>query len=141
MNRVGFRLNPMLNRFHGLVVDEDTVPMWEYIVRRANEYGLAYLHLTEPLSPKQIANTPHALADVGAHFRSLATMPIITNGALDREKGEARLQNDLCDAVAYGQAWIVNPDLVERFSANQELNVPDPQTFYQGGEKGYLDYR
>ncbi len=140
MNRVGFRLNPMLNRFHGLVVDEDTVPMWEYIVRRANDYGLAYLHLTEPLSPKQIANTPHALADVGAHFRSLATMPIITNGALDREKGEARLQNGLCDAVAYGQAWIANPDLVERFSANQELNAADPTTFYQGGEQGYLDY-
>ena len=140
MNRVGFRLNPMLNRFHGIAVDQDTVPMWEYLVRRANDYGLAYLHLTEPLSPKQIEDTPHALADVGAHFRPLATMPIITNGALDRDKGEARLQNGLCDAVAYGQAWIANPDLVERFSADQELNTPDPHTYYQGGEKGYLDY-
>ena len=139
-DRVGFRLNPMLNRFHGFVVDEDTVPMWTSVVRSANEYGLAYLHLTEPLSPKQIAGNPFALSDVGAHFRPVATMPIISNGGLDRDKGEARLQQGLCDAVAYGQAWIANPDLVERLTAGAALNKADPEIFYQGGERGYLDY-
>ncbi len=140
MDRVGIRLNPMLNRFHGLNVSPDTVPMWEYVVRQANRYGLAYLHLTEPLHPKQVADTPGALLDVGAHFRPIATMPIITNGGLDRDKGEARLQAGLCDAVAYGQAWIANPDLVERYAQNAALNTPDRDTFYQGGENGYLDY-
>lgn len=140
MDRVGFRLNPMLNRFHGLEVDADTVPQWEYVVRQANRYGLAYLHLTEPLHPKQIAGNPHTLADVGAHFRPIADMPIITNGALDQAKGEARLQADLADAVAYGQAWIANPDLVERFTHGWPLTKPDPETFYQGGERGYVDY-
>lgn len=140
MDRVGFRLNPMLNRFHGIVVDEDTVPMWEHVVNRANGYGLAYLHLTEPVSPKQLAGNPHGLADVGAHFRPLARMPIISNGGLDRDKGEARLRQDLCDAVAYGEAWIANPDLVQRFAAGAELNVPDRATYYQGGEQGYVDY-
>ena len=76
-DRTGFRLNPMLNRFHGLNVDADTVPMWESIVRRANDYGLAFLHLTEPFLPRQLDDTPHALADVGVHFRPLARMPII----------------------------------------------------------------
>lgn len=140
LDRVGFRLNPMLNRFHGLSVDADTVPMWEYIVRRANAYGLAFLHLTEPLHPKQIENTPGALADVGAHFRPIATMPIISNGGLDQAKGEARLAAGLCDAVAYGKAWIANPDLVERFRRGARLNEADAATFYQGGEQGYLDY-
>lgn len=140
LDRVGFRLNPMLNRFHGLSVDEDTVPMWEHIVRRANAYGLAFLHLTEPLHPKQIENTPGSLADVGAHFRALATMPIISNGGLDVAKGEARLAAGLCDAVAYGKAWIANPDLVERIRRGAPLNEADAETFYQGGERGYLDY-
>ena len=139
-DRIGFRLNPMLNRFHGLNVDEDTLPMWTHVVRQANAYGLAYLHLTEPLHPKQIENTPGAIADVGAHFRPIASMPIITNGALDRERGEARLQAGLCDAVAYGQAWIANPDLVERFRQGAALNAADRDTFYQGGPRGYLDY-
>jgi len=139
-NRVGFRLNPMLNRFHGLNVDSETVPMWEYIISRANDYGLAFLHLTEPMSPKQIEDTPGALADVGAHFRALAKMPIITNGGLDQAKGEARLAAGLCAAVAYGKAWIANPDLVERIRLGARLNEADVNTFYQGGEHGYLDY-
>ena len=140
LDRVGFRLNPMLNRFHGLTVDSDTVPMWEYIVQRANAYGLAFLHLTEPFQPGQLDNTPGALADVGAHFQALAEMPIITNGGLDQASGEARLKAGLCDAVAYGKAWIANPDLVERFRQGAALNAADPATFYQGGEHGYLDY-
>ena len=140
LDRVGFRLNPMLNHFHGITVDEDTLPMWEHVVRTANGYGLAYLHLTEPLSPKQVANTPGTLLDVGVHFRPIATMPVISNGALDQAKGEARLAANLCDAVAYGMAWIANPDLVERYLRGAPLNEPDRDTFYQGGEKGYLDY-
>jgi N-ethylmaleimide reductase len=139
-DRVGFRLNPMMNHFHGLNVDADTVPMWEHVVRTANGYGLAYLHLTEPLSPKQVEGTAGALADVGAHFRPVATMPLISNGALDRARGESRLAAGLCDAVAYGQAWIANPDLVERFRRGAPLNAADRDTFYAGGEKGYLDY-
>ena len=140
LDRVGFRLNPMLNHFHGITVDEDTLPMWEHVVRTANGYGLSYLHLTEPLSPKQVANTPGTLLDVGVHFRPIATMPVISNGALDQAKGEARLAANLCDAVAYGMAWIANPDLVERYLRGAPLNEPDRDTFYQGGEKGYLDY-
>lgn len=140
LNRVGFRLNPMLNRFHGLKVDEDTVPMWEHVVRRANAYGLAFLHLTEPLHAKQVEHTPGALLDVGAHFRPIASMPIITNGGLDQARGEARLAANLCDAVAYGKAWIANPDLVERFRLGAALNEADASTFYQGGEHGYIDY-
>jgi N-ethylmaleimide reductase len=50
------------------------------------------------------------------------------------------LAADQCDAVAYGVAWIANPDLVERFARNAPLNAADPNTFYAGGEKGYVDY-
>ena len=80
------------------------------------------------------------MRDVGAHFRPLARMPIIANGGLDQAAGEARLAAGLCDAVAYGRAWIANPDLVERFARQAPLNEVDMATFYQGGEKGYLDY-
>ncbi|MBL0354029.1 MAG: alkene reductase [Dechloromonas sp.] len=139
-NRVGFRLNPMMNRFHGVSVDEDTLPMWEHVIRRANGYSLAFLHLSEPFQPGQLDDTAYGLADVGARFRPLATMPIVANGGFDQASGEARLAADLCDAVAYGRAWIANPDLVERFAANAPLNEADMKTFYQGGEQGYVDY-
>lgn len=139
-DRIGFRLNPMMNGIHGLTLSEDTVAMWEHVVRGANRYGLAYLHLTEVMDPKQIEGNPHAIAEVGAHFRPIATMPIISNGRLDAAKAEARLLAGLCDAAAFGVPWIANPDLVERFARQAPLNAPDPNTFYAGGEKGYLDY-
>jgi hypothetical protein len=43
------------------------------------------------MDPKQIEGNPFALAEVGAHFRPIATMPIIA-------KAEARLSANLCDA-------------------------------------------
>ena len=62
------------------------------------------------------------------------------SSSLYQQSGTARLAAGLCDAVAYGKAWIANPDLVERFRQNAPLNEADASTFYQGGEQGYLDY-
>ena len=42
--------------------------------------------------------------------------------------------------MSFGKSFIANPDLVERFRTDAELNTPDPSTFYGGGEKGYVDY-
>ncbi|MBL8449056.1 MAG: alkene reductase [Dechloromonas sp.] len=139
-DRVGFRLNPMLNGIHGMSVTADTVPMWESIVRRANAYGLAYLHLTEPFMPGQLDGVAGGLADVAGHFREFATMPIVSNGGFDRARGEAWVAAGRCAAVAYGKAWIANPDLETRVAREASWAAADPETFYQGGEKGYIDY-
>ncbi len=32
------------------------------------------------------------------------------------------------------------PDLPERFARGAALNPPDPETFYTGGARGYIDY-
>ena len=102
-SRIGFRLNPMMNRFHGLGVDEDTLPMFEHVVRRANAYGLAYLHLTEPYLPNQLDGAKGAIADVARHFRGIATMPIVGNGGFDRDRAETAVAEGICDAVAFGR--------------------------------------
>ena len=44
------------------------------------------------------------------------------------------------DLIAFGQLFIANPDLVERFAAGLPLNDPDRATYYGGGAKGYTDY-
>ena len=138
--RIGFRLNPMLNRFHGISVDADTVPMWSYLVREASRRPLAYLHLTEVVHPRQLADTPHGLSDVAAHFRPLTGLPLINNGALDPARAAERIAAGLCNAVAFGQAWVANPDLVARIAQGLPLAKADPATFYQGGASGYTDY-
>ena len=42
--------------------------------------------------------------------------------------------------MAFGRAWLANPDLVERMQAGLALNAPDLSTFYTPGAKGYTDY-
>jgi N-ethylmaleimide reductase len=58
----------------------------------------------------------------------------------DQMRAEAVLAEGVCDAVAFGRAFISNPDVVERFRRGEALNDWDPDTFYQGGDRGYLDY-
>ena len=44
------------------------------------------------------------------------------------------------DAVAFGTAFIANPDLPARIKVGAPLNAPNPSTFYKGGPVGYTDY-
>jgi N-ethylmaleimide reductase len=44
------------------------------------------------------------------------------------------------DAVAFGTAFLANPDLPARIKAGAPLNAVDPATFYSPGAKGYTDY-
>ncbi|MNU09618.1 N-ethylmaleimide reductase [compost metagenome] len=47
---------------------------------------------------------------------------------------------DGADLVAFGKAYIANPDLVRRLRESAPLNTPDKATFYGGGARGYTDY-
>ncbi|HCX34848.1 MAG TPA: alkene reductase [Rhodocyclaceae bacterium] len=139
-DRIGVRINPMMNRYHGIAVDADTVPMFEYIVDRLNGHGLAYLHLTEPFQPGQLDGVADALHEVAPHFRSRCKAPIVSNGGFDPARAQDWIARGLCDAVAFGRAFIANPDLPSRIRHGAALAQPDTKTFYQGGEKGYTDY-
>ena len=57
-----------------------------------------------------------------------------------REEADVTIANQQADAVAFGVPFIANPDLVERFQQNAELNQANPDTFYTPGPVGYTDY-
>lgn len=44
------------------------------------------------------------------------------------------------DLVSFGRAFIANPDLVERMRAGLPIAADDQETWYQGGDAGYLTY-
>lgn len=138
LNRVGVRLNPSLHGAQGMMIDPETIPTHEYIAERLNDYALAYLHLTEPFTP--VDNVPDAVKNVAKHFRPLYKGTIIINKGFTRETGNEVIENGDADLVAYGVPYIANPDLVERFAQNAPLNIPDKDTFYATGPKGYVDY-
>ncbi len=137
-DRVGVRFNPSMHASQGMMVDELTIPTFEYIITKLNAYGLAYIHLTEPFTPVQ--DVPGAVAEVAKHFRPLYNGTLIINKGFTQQTGNEVIEAGDADLVAFGVPFLSNPDLVERFSKNAPLNKPDQETFYSTGAKGYIDY-
>jgi len=42
--------------------------------------------------------------------------------------------------VSFGALFLANPDLPARLERDGPYNPPDPNTFYGGDERGYIDY-
>jgi N-ethylmaleimide reductase len=64
----------------------------------------------------------------------------VVNGGYDGLRGKEALRTGHADAVAYGRAFLANPDLPKRLQIGAGLNEPDPTTFYGGGAAGYASY-
>lgn len=136
--KIGARFNPSCHGMFGMEVDEDTIPTFEYIIKRLNDYDLAYVHLSEPFT--DVTNVPFAVTEIAKHFRPLYNGTLVINAAFDQEKGNKVIQDGDADLVAFGKPFISNPDLVARFEQNLPLAEWDENTFYTGGAKGYTDY-
>jgi N-ethylmaleimide reductase len=134
-NRVGVRLSPG-GTFNDMC-DSNPQAAFGYVVKQLATKTIAYLHLIEP-GPSQ---GEHPLPDLSAgFFRPLFKGAIIVAGGYTFERANAVLSEGVADLVAFGQLFIANPDLVERFRQGAPFNEPDRQTFYGGGVKGYIDY-
>ena len=136
--KIGARFNPSLNGLFGMTMDEDTIPTFEYIIKKLNDYNLAYVHLSEPFT--DVSEIPYAVKEIAKHFRPLYNGTLMINSGFDQEKGNKVIEDGFADLVAYGKPYMSNPDLVERFENSLELAEGDPDTFYTGGAKGYTDY-
>ena len=138
-NCIGVRFNPSMHNAHGIDVDEETIPLFEYVIKKLNNYNIAYVHLSEPFT--DVSKVPYAVENIANHFRPLYHGTLMINNNFTQEKGNAVIKNGFADLVAYGKLFISNPDLVERFEKNLPLTAWDTDTFYSDtGEKGYTDY-
>ncbi|GAA5027279.1 alkene reductase [Marivirga lumbricoides] len=137
-NRIGLRLNPSLHGIFGMTLNEETIPTFDYIIEKLNEYDLAYLHLSEPFN--DVSDVEFAEPQIAKRYRPIYKGTIIINANFDQEKGNAVIEAGDADMVAYGKLYISNPDLVERFEQGAELAEFDTDTFYTPGHKGYTDY-
>jgi N-ethylmaleimide reductase len=61
------------------------------------------------------------------------------NNAYDRALADQAIA-DGADLIAFGKAFIANPDLAARLKQNGPYNAPDRATFYGGHAAGYTDY-
>lgn len=139
-DRIGLRLNPAVHNLSGVTFDDETLPLFDHLIDRINAEPLAYLHVMEPIN--DLAGLPSHLVhpSVAAYFRKRYRGPLI--GAVDYtwDTANEALRRGVVDLVAFGRAYIANPDLVERFTTGAPLAMPSRETFYAGGARGYVDY-
>ncbi|SQB39578.1 N-ethylmaleimide reductase [Citrobacter koseri] len=134
-DRIGIRVSPI-----GTFQNVDNGPNEEadalYLIEELGKRGIAYLHMSEPDWAGGEPYTDAFREKVRARFHG----PIIGAGAYTPEKAEDLLNKGLIDAVAFGRAYIANPDLVARLQRKAELNPQRAESFYGGGAEGYTDY-
>jgi len=131
-DRVGLRISP-LNSYNSMI-DSDPLGLTGWLAKRLNEYRLAYLHLMRSDFFGQ------QKGDVMSVARDAYEGVLIGNMGYSAAEAAAAIDAGQLDAVAFGTAFLANPDLPARFKAGAELNIPNPATFYSPGPAGYTDY-
>ena len=138
--RTGIRLSPVTP--DNDAVDSNPQPLFEYVVKHLAKLGLAYLHIIVGATggARELAERPFDYAALKAAYRAAGGTGcwMVNNGYYQASALQALA--DGADLVAFGKAYIANPDLVTRLATNAPLNTPDPATFYGGGAIGYTDY-
>lgn len=127
-DRVGMHLAPRGDA-HGMG-DSDPLRTFSYVARELGRRRLAFLCARESLGPNRIG--PVLKREFGGAY--------IANEGFTRETAQGVLDAGEADAVAFGKAFIANPDLPRRLRDGLPLNPQDPSTFYGQGPKGYTDY-
>lgn len=127
--RTALRISPDNNK--GDVEQSDWPGVYRRLTEALNPLELAYLHVR---GDDALLGTVRSWWDGTLIGNHLGPDP------LTREAGEAMLAAGVADVVAYGRAFLSNPDLPARFAAEAELNPPRPESFYGDTLTGYLDY-
>lgn len=140
-SRVGIKTCPM-HEGGAFAANEDTLPTFEYVIRRLNDYNLS--HLLMMGASTDFSGSPLAsLAGDGMfrHFRAIYSGTLIANVGMSQERGNRLIAEGVADLVAFGRPYINNPDLVDRFAAGAPLATDIRwDTVYASGPEGYIDY-
>ncbi len=144
--RVGMHLAPRMDSHD--MGDSDRLGTFTYVARELRRRGLGWIAAREQVidadsrpvdsqgRPKEIRNPE----SIGPKLKEAFGGVYIANEGFTYEGAQKALADGWADAVAFGKLFIANPDLVTRFRTGASLNSWNTETFYFGGEKGYIDY-
>ena len=134
--RVAVRLSPN-DGIQG-VEDSDTYALFDHAAKVLNDLDIAFLDMRDPL-PTSTFGQGLGPRRAG-HLKTIFKGPLIDNADYTEETAIAALTAGEADGIAFGRAYISNPDLVERITAGQPWFESDPSEWYGNGAKGYTDY-
>ena len=126
-DRVGMHLAPRGDVHEG---DSNPAATFGYVARELGRRGIAFICARESLGGNRL----------GPALKKAFGGVYIANEGFTQETAEQVISSGEADAVAFGQLFIANADLPERFATAAPLNAPDGTTFYAPGPQGYTDY-
>lgn len=138
--RVGVRLSPF-GKTNGMA-DDDGPALWDHVVAQLGSRRLAYLHLVEPRADQRSDTNALDLdaPDASERFKPIFGGAIIAAGGFVPKTARGAINSGRADAIAFGRAFIANPDLPERIRTGARFNAYHRPTFYGGNARGYVDY-
>lgn len=126
--RVGVHLAPRCDAHD--MGDGDPAATFGHVAQALGARGIAFLCTREHFQAPAL--TPALKKAFGG--------PLIANEQFTQEAALQALRQGTADAVAFGRAYIANPDLVARFRDHAPLNALDAATMYGADPRGYTDY-
>jgi N-ethylmaleimide reductase len=132
--RLGIRLSPVSPAND--TVTSDPTEVFGLFVSELSKRGIAFIHVVEGATGGPRDNVPFDWVALRKAFSGA----YIANNGYTRDLAIDAVRDGKADLVAFGKAFIANPDLVERLRLDAPLNELDRATLYGGGEKGYVDY-
>ncbi|GLY16844.1 alkene reductase [Kineosporia sp. NBRC 101677] len=133
-HRVGIRLSPGAGIWDA--VDEDVPQLYGALLGELAKLDLAYVHLTTATDEETLLGLRRAWPGtlIVNPIRSADPAARADRAAADHWLGLG------ADLISFARAYLANPDLVERLRAGLPLAHADQETFYAGGDQGYLTY-
>jgi N-ethylmaleimide reductase len=135
-DRTGVRLSP--NGDSQGCDDSDPVPLFTHAAAGLAERGIAFLDLREPKPDGTFGSTD--VPPVSPDIRKVFPGPLVLNSDYTRAEAMDAVASGRADAIAFGRAFIANPDLVERLQRDLPLAESNMKTWYSAGAEGYSDY-
>ena len=134
--RTGVRLSP--NGDSQGVNDSAPEALFRAVATMLAGKGIAFLELREP-GPDGTRGKPDR-PPLAPGIKQAFGGPLVLNSDYDGPKGTAALAEGRADAIAFGRAFLANPDLPRRIAEDLPLNPDDMETWYSRGPEGYTDY-
>ncbi|MFI1465210.1 oxidoreductase [Nocardia carnea] len=131
--RTGIRLSPGGGLWG--VEETDTAELYRALLSELAPLGLAYIHLEATIDDEILLDLRRAWPG------TLIMNPVHPSNPNPTGPADAdRWLQAGADLISFGRAFLANPDLVERLRNALPLAPADEETYFQGGDAGYLTY-
>ncbi|MCP8690162.1 alkene reductase [Marinobacterium sedimentorum] len=135
--KTGVRLTP--SSYDQGVRDSDPEPLFVRAAETLSAIGIAHLELREPpLDGTFGAGERPAIAPL---IRNAFQGLLILNSDYSLARAKAKIEAGHADAIAFGRAFISNPDLPARLLGALPLAKDDTSKWFTQGLEGYADYQ